>query len=70
MEANRTSCGMSVMISGIVGVSCFDENEIILKSHSGRIRIDGRILRIKVYESGTVEICGRVENVGFLYGKN
>ena len=70
LEANRCARGMSIMISGVIGVSSFTESEIILKSHSGRIRVDGRILEIKVYENGTAEICGRVENIGFLYGKN
>ena len=70
LEANRSVHGMSIMISGVIGVSSFTESEIILKSHSGRIRVEGRMLDIKVYESGTAEISGRVENIGFLYGKN
>ena len=70
LEANRSTRGMNVTISGVIGVSSFSDNEIILKSHSGRIKVDGRILEIKVYESGTAEICGKVENIGFLYGKN
>ena len=70
LEADRSARGMNITLSGIIGVSSFSSNEIILKSHSGRIKVDGRILDIIVYENGVAEICGKVENIGFLYGKN
>ena len=70
LEADRSSRGFSLNIAGLVGVSSFSENEILLKSHTCRVKVEGRMLEIKVYESGTAEICGKVESIGFLYGKN
>ena len=70
LEADRTTRGMGITISGVIGVSSFSDCEIMLKTHSGRIKIEGARLDIRVYESGTVEICGKVKEIGFIYGKN
>ena len=70
LEADRSTRGMTITISGVIGVSSFSDCEIILKTHSGRIKITGARLDIRVYESGTVEICGKVCGVEFIYGKN
>ena len=70
LEANRSPHGMSIILSGIIGVSDFSDSEIILLSHGGRICVKGKRLFISVYENYTVEIVGRVEEIVFYYGKN
>ena len=70
LEADRCSRGMSLVLSGIIGVSDFSESLIQLQSHGGRIVIGGTKLFLCVYDGGCVEIVGKVEEVRFKYGKN
>ena len=70
IEADRTSQGMAILISGIIGISDFSDCSIHLRSHGGRIAINGKGLFINVYENQSVEIVGRVEEIIFKNGKN
>lgn len=70
MEADRTARGMSLVLCGIIGISDFSDNLVVLLSHGGRISVSGRRLFIGVFEGGSVEIVGRVEEINFKYGKN
>lgn len=70
LEADRSTRGMSVILSGIIGISDFSDSQIHLQSHGGRIIVNGKKLFICVYESGSVEIVGKVEGIVFKYGKN
>lgn len=70
LEADRSTRGMSVILSGIIGISDFSDSNIALQSHGGRISINGKKLFICVYDGGSVEIVGKVEEIVFKYGKN
>lgn len=70
LEADRASGGMSLILSGIIGISDFSDNYIHLLSHGGRVKVNGRSLFIRVYENNRVEIVGRIEGIVFGYGKN
>jgi hypothetical protein len=70
LEADRCRSGLSVMLSGIIGISDFSDEFIYLKGHGGRIAVRGKRLFINVYENESVEIVGRVEGIEFKYGKN
>lgn len=70
IEANRCSKGISLLISAVVGVSDFSSEEIVLKSHGGRIVVSGKKLVINVYENNTAEVIGKIEGIGFIYGRN
>ena len=70
LEADRSTNGMSVILSGVIGISDFSDSSIHLLSHSGRIVVNGQKLFICVYENNSVEIVGKVEGVVFKYGKN
>ncbi len=70
LEADRSSKGMSLMLSGIIGISDFSDSFILMLSHGGRILVNGKNLFIGVYENNTVEIQGKVEGIVFKYGKN
>lgn len=70
IEADRTSKGMSILISGIVAISELTPEAVCLKSHSGRIDLDGKRMTLSVFENGTVEVVGRIESLRFTYGKN
>ena len=70
LEADRSTKGMSVILSGVIGISDFSDSSIHLLSHGGRIVVNGQKLFICVYENNGVEIVGKVEGVVFKYGKN
>ncbi len=70
LEADRTLSGMSVILSGIIGISDFSDSLVYLQSHGGRIIVNGSGLLICVLDGGSVEIVGRVEGISFKYGKN
>ena len=74
---DKTNCkkyltrgGISVIISGIIGISDFSDNIIHLQSHGGRIVVCGSRLLLGVLDGGNVEIVGKVEGISFKYGKN
>ena len=70
LEANRNAGGMSVILSGIIGISDFSDSSIELLSHGGRIFVTGKQLFISVYENNTLEIVGRIGEITFRYGKS
>ena len=70
LEADRSGSGLTLILSGIIGISDFSDSFILLKGHGGRICVQGKKLFINVYENETVEIVGRVEDIIFKYGKN
>ena len=70
IEAERAPSGMLFRIGGIIGIADYSSERVSLKSHGGRIILSGRRLSVSIYEDRTVEIVGRVEEVGFSYGKN
>lgn len=70
LEANRNGGGMSLVLSGIIGVSDFSDELITLLSHGGRILVYGSKLFISLYENNSVEIEGKVSGITFNYGKN
>lgn len=69
IEADRSPAGLSVFVSGIIGITDFTDESVTLKTHSGRVCISGKRLNVCVYEGNTVEISGRVEDIGLIYGK-
>ncbi len=70
LEANRSAKGMTLLLSGIIGISDFSEERVVLLSHGGRITINGKRLFINIYENNSVEILGKAEEISFRYGKN
>ena len=70
LEADRGARGMSIILSGIIGISDFSDTFIHLLSHGGRIAVNGSRLFINVYENHNLEIVGKVEGIIFTYGKN
>ena len=70
MEGERSSRGMCIRFSGIMGIDQFSENCIEIVNHNGRIKLQGKRLEITVFENNQVEINGKVEELYFVYGKN
>ena len=59
LEAERCAKGMSMLVSGIIGVSDFSDDNIILLSHGGRVSVSGKRLALNIYENNTAEIVGK-----------
>lgn len=70
LECDRCSQGMRMFVSGIVGIGEYSEESILLKSHGCRMMIQGKKMKICVYENNTVEVVGKILVMEFLYGKN
>lgn len=69
LEASRVGRGISIVLSGVIGISDYSESEILLKSHGGKIKVCGQRLMLSIYEDNTAEIVGRIEEICFGYGK-
>ncbi len=69
LEADRCSAGMRIFVTGIVGIGDYSEEKLEIKSHSGRMWIEGKRLKICIFENNSAEIQGRIENMRFFYGK-
>jgi hypothetical protein len=70
IEARRNSHGISMLISRVIGISCYTAEKVELKTHGGRIIIEGKKLVLSVYENNSVEIKGKIAGVNFGYGKS
>lgn len=69
IEAHRTGRGISLTVSGIVGISELTDTEVVLKSHRAKLSVTGKKLSLTVFEGRVVEIDGVIQNLEFSYGK-
>lgn len=69
IEAVRTGRGISLTVSGIVGISELTDTEVVLKSHRAKLSVTGKKLSLTVFEGRVVEIDGVIQNLEFSYGK-
>ena len=65
LSCERSLGGLSLL----VGVSELDDGRTELLSHSGRVIVSGRGLKLTVFENKIIEIKGRIEGINFAYGK-
>ena len=69
LSCEKALGGLSLLVGGIIGVSELDDGRTELLSHSGRVIVSGRGLKLTVFENKSVEINGRIEGINFVYGK-
>ena len=69
LSCERSLGGLSLLVGGIIGVSELDDGRTELLSHSGRVIVSGRGLKLTVFENKSIEIKGRIEGINFAYGK-
>ena len=70
LEAVRHKRGSALIVSGIVSITDFTSELIVLKGHGVILKVSGKRLDMTVFENNSLEITGRVEGIGFKYGKN
>ena len=69
LSCERCIGGLSLLVGGIIGVSELTDGRTELLSHSGRIIVSGKDLKLTVFENKSIEIKGRIEGINFAYGK-
>ena len=69
LSCERVAGGLSLVIGGIVGVSELEDGCTELLTHTGRIMVRGKALRLTTFENKSIEIKGRIEGIFFVYGK-
>ena len=70
VELTRTAGGVSVFVSGAVGIFELSGSCIGVLTHKARLWIIGSGLTLLVYEGRVLEARGRVEDIRLKYGKN
>ena len=69
LACERVTGGISVIVGGIMCVTDFSPEAVMLAGHTGRISVLGKRLAMTVFENKSIEIKGRVEEIKFAYGK-
>lgn len=57
---------ITVNVSGVVGVSEYSSEDIVLKTRKGGIRVKGNALELTVFEGKSVLVSGEVDAVEFI----
>lgn len=70
LEAERCSGGIQIRIAGIIGLNSFSNECVEINNHGCRVLINGKSLDVTLFENNQIEIRGKVEEIGFKYGKN
>ena len=63
IDADAFGNGMTVTVSGIVGVTEFSDGEIRLITSRVRLIIKGSSINLRIFEGNTVEISGNVLSI-------
>ena len=69
LELRKSSTGAVAVISDVVSISEYDDENIVLLTHGGRLAVQGERLSISSLEGRTLEIYGRITEVRLVYGK-
>ena len=70
LELEKEGRFFSCVICGIMLVPVFSENEILLVTQGGRLRIFGEKLSLVTFGDRSCEVKGKIAGVEMLYGKN
>ena len=70
IDVKRVPRGLSVSVSGVISVFELTDTSVGILTKRARVNISGERLILSVFEYRRAEISGRVENIGFKYGKN
>ena len=69
LEWNGTSKNMRFYVSDCLRVDHYESTLVLLYTRCGALRIQGQMLRLALFEGGSVEIQGRVSEVNLIYAK-
>lgn len=68
-EIERTTAGMSAIISGVRAITEFSSTLAVVRLVGFRVKISGADLSITVLEDGSAEISGKICDMEFVYDK-
>ena len=66
-KGKRFSC---LVCSAVVSIAEYSTESVVFATHKGRVTILGKELTISVLENRTVEVFGKILEVGMSYGKH
>lgn len=69
IEIKKRQRESACAVSGVVAVAELSSEAVVLLTHRGRISLRGSSLVLVIYDSGTVEVKGKIEGVDLGYGK-
>ena len=70
IEIDKSSSGFSALISDVLKITDFSNEEIKLRCHGANLILKGKSLTPAIYENKTVEISGSLEVIEFVNTKN
>ncbi len=65
LEADGRGKGVSVLISGVVGVRELSESEISVVTRSESFTVKGELLSVSVLESNRIRLSGILDSISF-----
>ena len=66
LEVHPYKTKSKIVLTGVIGVNELDEENILIKCHGLKIRIEGLKLLLNVLEHNTLEIVGKVERINII----
>ena len=69
IEIRKGARGATCAILGVIGISDLSDEQIVMLTHRGRITLRGSSLVLVIYDSGIVEVEGKIEGVELGYAK-
>ena len=61
--------GASLLVCGVQKIEEYSSERLTLKLSGGRMHLKGRDLHLTIFENKTVEVCGKLLEVGFSYDR-
>lgn len=69
LEMRKGARGAVMLVSGVIGISDYTEECVVILSHGGRLTVRGEGLSLGSLEGRALEIFGKIEEVSVGYGK-
>ena len=70
MEMDGGRSGASARISGVRHIEEYTAERLVLQISGGRLRLLGTGLSLSVFENRSIEVGGRISEVGFSYDRH
>ncbi len=70
MEIEGSKRSAAVRVSGVRHIEEYTAEKLVLQISGGRMRLCGVGLSLSVFENGSIEVRGKLSEVGFSYDRN
>ena len=69
-EVRPKTRGSQIVISGAIGISEVDAENVLVKCHGVKLHISGKDMKINVLEHNVLEFFGKVEDIKIINAAN